>query len=129
MAAHEGISVRRMTVLLIVAVALLGWAFAAAGYAQAVDGWHARQGAGEVAASAARHVRGRGLSMLAVTLWDFFLNAVLQIPNLFAVLGFTFRERFWLPVTFAVIEILVLVGSWRLAALEKEMWAKRRWRR
>jgi len=114
-----------MTVLLLVVVALSGWAFAAAGYAQAVDGWHARQGA----ASAVRHVRGRGLTMLAVTLWDFFLNAILQVPHVFAVIAFTFRERFWLPVTFAIIEVLVLVGGWRLAGLEKEMSSRRRWRR
>lgn len=84
MSADEGgKSIGWVVAMLMLAIAGFGWAFAAADYFQnSGDG-----GAGRA---------------------NFFVNAFTQIPNMPAVLGFTFRNRIWLPIVVVILEIAAL---------------------
>jgi len=95
-------------------IAVFGWAFAAAGYAHSEEGWRSR------GVQDADHTQSisRGSRR---ALFDFVANALEQIPNTPAVIGFTVKHRLWFALTVVVLEILALLSGVGLKALEKRL--------
>lgn len=121
---QPGASVRTITILVMVVVGFFGWALAAAGYAEQVERWQAADGMTglPVPAPASAH----GLAAMLAGFLDFCINAVIQVPNVFSVLGFTFRERVWLPIVVLAVEGLVVFGGFKLQSFEKQLASPRR---
>src|SRR5262245_60506550 len=118
----RGWSIGRMIVLLMIALALIGWAVAAAGYAQSEEGWrHAGLPAGVR--------RGGGVWFMVAGLGQFLWNALAQIPNVFQVATFTLTRRWGLLLVFAVLEGGALGFGWWLGRLERQLTEQDRTRR
>ncbi|WP_165250863.1 hypothetical protein [Paludisphaera soli] len=96
MSDESGKSVGWVAAMLALLVAYFGWAFLAADYFQ-----HDPTGDAEKA--------------------NFWINSVAQLPNLPAVLGYGFRERFWIVGLVAGLEAVVFVLWLILRKLEKEL--------
>lgn len=96
-------SILWVVAMLMLAIAAFGWAFAAAGYAHAEQGWGS--GAGRRAMGA------------------FIGNAFRQLPNVAAVIGFTFSKRLWLAILVIVLELLAVLAGVGMKKLEKD-WSK-----
>jgi len=93
---------------LMATIAFLGWAFAAAAYAtEHEDLW--------AAGRASRRA--------------FLSNAIHQLPNASAVISYTLKERLWLPIVVAVLEVLAIAFGFVLKAVEREMPSQRRRKR
>ncbi|WP_417389311.1 hypothetical protein [Gimesia sp.] len=108
-------STHKLIALVMLGIALFGWACAAAAYAHAKEGWRsneterfAAENEGELESdfrSTRRRAAGAAMFKTAFnSLMDFIGNAFRQIPNVFAVIAFTFSERLWLVILFAVLE-------------------------
>jgi len=108
---HEGeeeLPVWYVTLFLMLFVAWLAWAFAAAGYATEQE----------------------GLSPFGRRLFRLFVwNAVAKLPDLPAVLSYTFKEKLWMPITLAVVEVLVVLLGVVLKVVEKQMVSTKKRRR
>lgn len=114
-----------VVVALMALIAAICWAFAAAGYAHNELGWRTGgvQGGSDRGESPRDNSRytdpietasGRALA-------DFLNNALEQIPNAGAVLGYAVRNSLWLVIVFMVLEALPLVFYWKARALEKDL--------
>lgn len=111
----EGLSTKQVVILLMIGIGLFGWACAAAAYAHAKENWRANEterfaaeNGGDLE-SDSRLIRRRAAKTAMIktavqALMDFIGNAFRQIPNCFAVIAFTFSERLWLIILFAVLE-------------------------
>lgn len=108
-------STHKVIAMLMVAIALFGWACAAAAYAHAKEGWRSNEAEKFIEENSAedpnetrfgRRSRARGamIKNVFVSLKDFVFNAFRQIPNVFSVIAFTFTERLWLIILFACLE-------------------------
>jgi hypothetical protein len=96
---RRGMSMSRMVILLMVAIAVIGWALAAAGYAQSELGFKPQ--------------RSTGRLFIFVGLGQFLWNAIAQIPNIWHVAVFTVTERWGLLIVLAVLEAgAVGFGVW-----------------
>ncbi|MCC7425107.1 MAG: hypothetical protein IT428_32970 [Planctomycetaceae bacterium] len=119
MSRSEGLSVRTMTILVMLVIALFGWGFAATGYAHSLEAWDAD------AARTVGNVRVRGgaggLMMMVHSFFDFCKNSLVQIPSVFQVIRFTFSERIALPISIALVEGLAAASGFKLASVEREM--------
>lgn len=100
--------------MVVLLIAVFGWAFAAAGYAHSEQGWRS----GGVQGAEQRRSISRGARR---ALFDFVANAFAQIPNMPAVIGFTIKRRLWLAMTVVVLEIVALISGAGLKALEKRL--------
>lgn len=111
----EGLSTKQVVTLLMIGIGLFGWACAAAAYAHANEGWRANEAerfaaenGGDLESDSRLTRRSAAKSAMVKTalhaLLDFIGNAFRQIPNCFAVIGFTFSERLWLIILFAILE-------------------------
>ncbi len=99
MADQEEMSVGWVAVLLALLVGYFGWAFLAADYFQ-------NGPAG-----------GQGRT-------SFWVNSIVQIPNLFSVVSHALQNRLWLVGLIAILEVVVFV-LWRvLNRLQRELWSK-----
>lgn len=98
-----------------VAIALFGWACAAAAYAHAEEGWRANEAErfieenstddlDETRFARRNRVRGAMVKTVFVALKDFVWNAFRQIPNAFSVIAFNFKHRLWLIILFGCLE-------------------------
>jgi hypothetical protein len=96
-------SILTVVVLLMLVIAAFAWAFAAAGYAHAVEDWGSGVG---------RRSFGR-----------FVGNAFNQLPNMPQVIAFTFSKRLWLAIVFLVLEVLALLAGLGMKKLEND-WNK-----
>jgi hypothetical protein len=96
-------SILTVVVLLMLAIAAFGWAFAAASYAHAEENWGS--GAGR---------RSMGA---------FVGNAFKQLPNMPQVIAFTFSKRLWLAIVFLVLEGLAILAGLGMKKLEND-WNK-----
>ena len=111
----EGWSTKQVITLVMIGIAMFGWACAAAAYAHAKEGWRSN----EVERFAEEHgdelesdfrstrraaARSAMIKTAARALMDFIGNAFKQLPNCLAVIAFTFSERLWLIILFAVLE-------------------------
>ena len=94
--AEEEKSIRWVVTMLMLAIALAGWCFAAAFYFQSGSD----EGGNET---------------------HFFVNAIIQIPNAASVISFTFRERFWLVIVVLVLEALALGFGAIAKKVEKDL--------
>ena len=119
MAQHDGLSVRTVTILMMAVVALFGWAFAATGYADSIAPFHAAHGPDLDGLPVTTSVQG--LTMMAYSFCVLCKNALVQIPSLFSVVAFTFRERIGIPITVGVLEALVVGAGVKLAAMERDL--------
>ena len=108
-------STHKLIALVMLGIALFGWACAAAAYAHAKEGWRsneterfAAENGGELESdlhlTRRRAARSAMIKTAFVALMDFIGNTFRQIPNFFAVVAFTFSERLWLEILFAVLE-------------------------
>jgi len=97
-----------VTLFLMLFVAWLAWAFAAAGYATEQEG-----------------LSPFGRRLLKLLVW----NALAKLPDLPAVLSYTFREKLWLPIVFAVVEVLIVLLGVVLKVVERQMDSPKKRRR
>jgi hypothetical protein len=97
-------SVWWVAAMVMLVVAAFGWAFMAAGYAHAAEGWREAGIVGAEDAGSLTGARRRAWS-------DFLRNAIRQIPNCVAVISYTVTNQIWLPILFAVLEVLVIIGA------------------
>jgi len=114
---REGKSIRWMVIALLVAVALIGWAIAAASYASDVEGFQSP----DVPLG-----QGRGAARVGTIVWlvsglaRFLWNAVVQIPNAHRVAAHTVTQH---PVLLLLI-VLSAVGvglfGWWMSRLERQ---------
>ena len=118
MAAGEK-SVVWVIAMLMLFIAVLGWAFAAAQYAHGVESWRANPVENSGATRPLRRIAI--YQMTASSLGDFVGNAFKQIPNLAAVASYNFRERLWLPLTVLTLEVLLVVVGFKMHALDREL--------
>ncbi|MCH9724573.1 MAG: hypothetical protein K0U86_06680 [Planctomycetes bacterium] len=111
----EGTSTTKVIAMLMVAIALVGWAFAAAAYAHVEEGWRMNQAdrvseEGEASDTDEIGQDDRfedGISYRRESrssFRDFIWNAIRQIPNVFSVVAFNFQHRLWLVILIAVLE-------------------------
>ena len=112
--------------MLMVVVALFGWAFMAAAYAHETQGWR-RGGVTEGPPLTGRRTAVSRAAGRAFA--DFVSNAVVQIPSCFSVLTFNLQHRIWLPVAILAVEGGALFGGYKLKALEQELSTPHRRRR
>lgn len=112
-------SVRTMTILVMLVIALFGWGFAATGYAHSLEAWDSD------AARTVGNVRFRGsaggLMMMVHAFIDFCINSIVQIPSVFQVIRFTFTERIALPICVGIVEVVAALAGFKLASVEREM--------
>lgn len=120
--AEQEKSVTWVIVMLFLLIAVLGWAFAAAGYAHSEEGWRTGGVQGTDDTQGFRRGSRRALG-------DFIGNSFRQIPNMSAVISFTFEHRLWLVITVGVLEGLLLIGGYKMKSLEKELSGPRQRRR
>ncbi len=107
-------SVMWVVAMVMLVIAAFGWAFMAAGYAHAAEGWRSEGVAGGDAPPQIARAGRRA--------WvDFVFNAVKQIPNFFAVCGYSFSNQIWLPILFAVLEVLAVGGGYAMIHVEKAL--------
>ncbi|WP_339731769.1 hypothetical protein [uncultured Gimesia sp.] len=108
-------STHKVIGMLMVAIALFGWACAAAAYAHAEEGWRANEAErfaeenstedlDETRFSRRRRMGGAMIKTALESLGDFIGNAFRQIPNVFSVIAFNFQHRLWLIILFACLE-------------------------
>lgn len=108
-------STTKIISMLMIAIALFGWAFAAAAYAHEAEGWRMSQvdevdGAGEKSKTDQfkRDERFKEAFNLRreyrASFRDFIWNSIRQIPNFFSVVSFNFQHRLWLVILFACLE-------------------------
>ncbi|WP_417388602.1 hypothetical protein [Gimesia sp.] len=108
-------STHKLIALVMLGIALFGWACAAAAYAHAKEGWRsneterfADENGGDLESdlhlTRRRAARSAMIKTAFAALMDFIGNAFRQIPNFFSVVAFTFSERLWLVILFAVLE-------------------------
>jgi hypothetical protein len=126
-ASEQGKSLTWVVVMLMVAIAGLGWAFAAAQYAHSEEGWRT-EGAVEAATRNAEEGRPTDLRGRRARA-DFFRNAFVQIPNAPAVVSFTFKNRLWLAILIGVLEAGALAFGWWARGLESKFENEDRTRR
>lgn len=107
-------SVTWVVAMVMLLIAAFGWAFMAAGYAHHQEGW--RTGGAE-ATDGPMVPRRAGRAALA----DFFGNALQQIPNVFAVVSFSFTNQIWLPILILVLEVLAVIGGYQMQRLEESL--------
>jgi hypothetical protein len=119
----KGWSLKVVMLLVMLLIAWFGWAVAAAQYAQAVEGWQAVPAPPEgLRPGGYRVSRVRALAAMVVGLGSFVANSVRQVPDLPAVIGFTFRERLGLVWIFAGLELAALLGGLWMMRLERELY-------
>jgi predicted ABC-type sugar transport system permease subunit len=119
MSRSEGLSVRTVTIGVMLVIALFGWGFAATAYAHSLEQWDptvARTGS-NLPVSAG----GAGLIMMLHAVLDLCKNSIVQIPSVFQVLRFTFSEWIALPISIAIVEGLAAAAGFKLASVEREM--------
>ncbi|QDU09392.1 hypothetical protein [Gimesia aquarii] len=98
----------KVIAMLMVAIALFGWAFAAAAYSHSEEGWRQAESSeadpdglsSDERFKDAGNIRRESKSSLR----DFIWNAIRQIPNVFSVIAFNFQHRLWLVILFACLE-------------------------
>jgi hypothetical protein len=122
MAKKEGMSVRKVTILSMLAIAYVGWGLAASGYA-----YHAEnRGPTVISSAGARGGAGAALATLGVAFLEMLSKSLVQIPSVFSVIGFTFRDRPWLPIAIVVVEGLVIGGGYLMWRFEQQLETERR---
>lgn len=94
-------------------IAVIGWCVLASAYASDTDTLLTDAGDVPIRVGARR----TGVAMF----FQFIKSGVTQIPNVFNVIGFAFRERFGLVVGIGVLELLVLLGGRQLKKFEDEL--------
>ena len=52
---------------------------------------------------------------------EFLVNALEQLPNMPAVIGWHFSNRIWLPILILILEVGALFGGLKMKSLEKEL--------
>lgn len=97
----EDTSTAKIIAMLMVVIALFGWAFAAAAYTHAEQGWRHEAANSEVHSDGLSYDKcfkefNHKKRESSAALGDFFGNAVLQVPNVFSVIAFNFQHRLWL---------------------------------
>tara|TARA_R110002111_G_scaffold262794_2_gene341074 strand:- start:9840 stop:10232 length:393 start_codon:yes stop_codon:yes gene_type:complete len=103
-------STSKIIVMLMLAIAFFGWAFFAAAYAHSEEGWRQADSSTNVADPTAvgqdeRFEDGGSIRRSSKSsLKDFIWNAFRQIPNVFSVIAFNFKNRLWLIILFACLE-------------------------
>ncbi|MCA9076806.1 MAG: hypothetical protein KDA93_17400 [Planctomycetaceae bacterium] len=121
-----------IAVALFILVGVFGWAFLAAQYAHAEEGWRTNgtQELEDDMVSPANQRRGtRGVQRSAVSAFlDFLGNSCRQLPNAPAVIGFNLRNRLWLVGLIGLAELGVVGIAFWMRSLEKQ-WAKPKKRR
>lgn len=108
--ANQGWSITKVATALAIAIALLGWAFAAAHYANFEEGWQSN-GEIPVPEMAGTSVGNAALGIIAMaqSLTSFLWNSVTQVPDLPWVIAHVFRNAIWLAVIFILLEGLVIL--------------------
>ena len=110
-------SVTWVTAALIVAIAAVGWGFLAGSY----TGAHAAT-ISEMTGDGLEEFDSPGTVQLRrVAERNFVSNAIDQLPNMSAVIGWNFRNRIWLPLTFVVLEVVAIVLGVKMKLLEREL--------
>lgn len=106
-------------------VAAFAWAFAAAQYAHAEQGWRS-DGVADVDMEDWRHGVRRRLERDSLA--HFVVNAFEQVPHAPAVVNYSRKNRFWLIGIVVALEVGVVgLGLW-MRSLERD-WARPRKRR
>ena len=111
----DGTSTTKVIAMLMIAIALFGWAFAAAAYAHVAEGWrmseieqvseeNADDDSNEVEYDQRFEDSGNFRRESRASLRDFIWNAFRQIPNFFSVVAFSFQHRLWLVILIACLE-------------------------
>jgi hypothetical protein len=91
-------SVGWVALMLALLALYFGWSFLAADYFQ-----HDAEGPGKT---------------------DFWVNSVVQLPNLVSVIRYGFRERFWMIGVTIGLEVGVFFLWILMRKLERELWSK-----
>jgi Kef-type K+ transport system membrane component KefB len=113
-AKNEGLSIRTITILLLVLVLVIGWCFFAAEYAKDVEGWQA--GGGSI-------VSGRVTFVIAMfyAMCSMGYNGLAQLPNLFSVISHSIFERTALAIVFVMLLSLIVAFGVGLKVVEYKM--------
>lgn len=117
---REGMSVRNVTILVMIVVLYFGWGTAAVRYRQSKELW--RPGGEEIQElSTQRLTRSRGVAAMGASLVGFTLNSVQQVPRVFSVAAYTFRRQIQIPILVVLIEGLVAGGGYAMWRMEQHM--------
>jgi cytochrome bd-type quinol oxidase subunit 2 len=108
---REGKSIRWMVIALLVAVALMGWAIAAASYASDVEGFQKPD---------VPLARVGMIVWLVGGLAHFLWNAVVQIPNAHRVAAHTVTQHPVLLLLIALSAVGVGLFGWLMSRLERQ---------
>ena len=112
----EELSTHKVIAMLMIAIGLFGWTCFAAAYAHSEEGWRSNEAEkfaeenSDIESENSRFGRrARAKSAMIkttfVALKDFVMNAFRQVPNLFSVIAFNFKDRLWLVILFAFLEV------------------------
>jgi flagellar basal body-associated protein FliL len=115
---RDGKSIRWMVTALVIAVAFLGWAVAAAGYASDVEDWSRPDnpvGSGRSAA-----VRG-GIALFVVGLARVLWNSIAQLPNAHRVAWYTITEHPVILIVTVLFAAGVCLFGWWMSKLERQL--------
>ncbi|MBX3442603.1 MAG: hypothetical protein KF774_09345 [Planctomyces sp.] len=117
--ADEGLPVMLVSAGVAAVLALLLWGVACAMYDNA-QGYRWVMEASEGTESV-RLRRSSGIAMLVSGVIVFVKNSVMYVPELFSVIGFVFRERFWFVIVSAILLGGVALAGWQLQRMETAM--------
>jgi|SRR6185369_4998956 len=123
------LSITHVVLLAMLIVAVLTWGFCATEYAQSVDEFYNVNPLRRTL-----HIQGDGRFRYGLSRWGltidalrvFAVNSITQIPRAPQVVSYTFQNRLWVVITFAVLETLVLGGGLVLKSVERNLAAERR---
>ncbi len=113
-----------VVVMLLIVVTGLGWACAAAVYAHNEQGWRQASEDDEGPLDRPYTRGGRAIAFWGAALSafvDFLANAVKQIPNAPAVIGYTFSKKFWIVIVVLIGYAVVGLLAWGARTLEKRL--------
>jgi hypothetical protein len=128
-----------IAVILSGVVVVFGWAFAAAQYAHAVQGWRTEgvtNDFGNPFSSSSSSLSSPGFSPYSssrglrreadLALLDFAANAVYQLPQALEVIRYTLVNRRWLVAVLVLLELGVLALAWWMRSHERAWFRSKR---
>jgi hypothetical protein len=111
----EGRSIRWMVTMLMLLMAGIGWGMAAGSYAQDVEGWGPGRHHGD------EIVVVNPMVEFVINGVRYFLNALVQIPQIHRVAGHTLTVHPGILVVIALLEAGVWCFGWWVSKVEKEL--------
>lgn len=117
-------SVGWVITMAMILIGYIGWGLMAGYYASHVEGFGSSEN--DPAAPTGRYVvrgelQARTLASLMIGVVAFVVNSFKQIPNLFNVLGYCFKNVPGMPITIIVLEGLTFMGGFWMKKVDNEL--------